>query len=320
MMNHSKNPVVLHTDIGTDFDDTWALSMLLCQPWWDLKLVLVDTGDLRYRAALAAKTLAAFGRNDVEIALGKESSAPSTLGAWLKGDELERYSGPVSEDGAGRLIEIVRDSPEPVSLISIGPLSTLAAALDRAPDIAGRIRFTGMFGSIRRGLENQEGQIAEYNVRQDIPAAQKVFAAPWREARITPLDTCGAIRLRGEDYRRIFQSDVPWLAPIREGYFIWRRALQGEEDVKESSILFDTVAVHLARSTEFLAMENLPLSVDDRGFTIIDPSGRIFSVAVAWIDLPGYERFLTEELLSCRVSPGRGSAPDEISFPDGTGF
>ncbi len=52
-------PVVLDTDIGTDIDDTWALAQVLRSPELDLKLVLTETGDARYRAAIAAKILEA---------------------------------------------------------------------------------------------------------------------------------------------------------------------------------------------------------------------------------------------------------------------
>ncbi len=296
-MDNPKIPVILHTDIGTDFDDTWALVMLAGEPWWDMKLVLVDTGDVRYRAALAAKTLAASGRSDVEIALGKNTSADSTMTKWLDGGELERHRGIISENGAARLIEIVRSSARPVTLISIGPAPALAAALDAAPEIARHIRFTGMFGSIRRKYENEEGTVAEYNVVSDIPAAQKLFAAPWLEARLTPLDSCGTIRLRGEEFRRVFHSVSPRLAPIREGYPLWRRQMNLSGEPLESSILFDTVAVHLAHDMKFLRMEKLHLSVSSGGFTVIDPAGREFCVAAGWDDLPGYERYLAEELL-----------------------
>lgn len=49
--------VILDTDIGTDIDDTWALSMLLASPELDLQLVTTVSGDARHRAALCARCL-----------------------------------------------------------------------------------------------------------------------------------------------------------------------------------------------------------------------------------------------------------------------
>ena len=79
-------PVVLATDIGTDIDDTWALAMLLRSPELDLKLVLTETGDPRYRAAVAAKFLEAAGRSDVPIGLGDD---------WPSSRSVARYTSPM---------------------------------------------------------------------------------------------------------------------------------------------------------------------------------------------------------------------------------
>lgn len=297
MNDDHKIPVVLHTDIGTDIDDTWALSMLLSQPWWDLKMILVDTGDVRYRAAVAAKTLAAFQQYETEIGLGKETKADSSLSDWLNGYDLKQYPGPVHQNGISRFIEIVRNSPEPVHLISIAPVPAIAAALDIAPDIAQRIRFSGMFGSLKYGFDDQKGALAEYNITSDIPAARKVFSAAWLDARITPLDSCGSIRLREKNFQRVFHSELQRLAPIQEGFPIWCRHVNLPEVQQESSILFDTVAVHLAYSTEFLIMEQLPLIVNNEGFTVVDPAGQTFSVATGWKNRAAFERRLAEQLL-----------------------
>jgi inosine-uridine nucleoside N-ribohydrolase len=45
-------PVILDTDIGTDIDDTWALAMLLRSPELDVRLVVSDTDNTDYRAAV----------------------------------------------------------------------------------------------------------------------------------------------------------------------------------------------------------------------------------------------------------------------------
>ena len=102
------------------------------------------------------------------------------------------------------------------TLISIGPLPNIAAALEREPKIAARTRFVGMHGSVRRNYRGLPGQDAEYNVNTHITAAQKVFTAPWKEIVITPLDTCGVIRLEGERYQKIRQSKDPAVRAVME--------------------------------------------------------------------------------------------------------
>lgn len=68
-----------------------------------------------------------------------------------EGYELSSYAGDVIEDGVGAMIETILGSDEPVTVIAIGPLPTVAAALHREPEIARNVGFVGMHGSLRKG-------------------------------------------------------------------------------------------------------------------------------------------------------------------------
>ena len=50
-------PVIFDTDIGSDIDDVFALSLILKSPELDLKLITTVSGDTHYRAKVAAKFL-----------------------------------------------------------------------------------------------------------------------------------------------------------------------------------------------------------------------------------------------------------------------
>lgn len=217
-------PVILQTDIGGDIDDFWALVMMLKQPWLDLKMILTDTGHTVYRAAICAKLLDLAGRTDVIVGSGivewPDQRHPKSHFDWVKDYDIHSYPN-YTADGVNRFIEFVKASPEPLTLISIGPAPSLAAALEKAPEIAKKIRFVGMFGSVYRGYEGKPDPCPEYNVYVDVPAAQTVFSADWLNAAITPLDTCGLIRLKGDLYQRIEQSDDKLLRAIQEVYRIW---------------------------------------------------------------------------------------------------
>ncbi|MEJ5236835.1 nucleoside hydrolase [Limisphaera sp. VF-2] len=295
-------PVILDTDIGDDIDDTWALGLLLQCPELDVKLVLTDYGRPMYRGRLAAKLLQAMGRPEIPIGLGVEvphvggleSQAP-----WLGSYDLKEYPGPIHTNGVQALIDCIRASPEPVTVIAIGPLPNLAAALDREPGIAPRARFIGMHGSVRKGYGGKPAPDAEWNVRCDPRAAQKVFAAPWREILLTPLDTCGLVSLAGEDFARVRDSRQPIPRTILENYRIWaaqRRELAPANVDERSSTLFDCVAVYLAVSEAFCEIETLGLRVTEDGFTRIDTAGRPIRVAADWKDLPAFRQWMVQRL------------------------
>src|SRR5580692_10686885 len=156
----ARTPVILVTDIGTDIDDSWALALALRSPELDLKLVVTDPADTVYRASVAAKFLQDSGHGDVPIAIG-DNSGPmgdsyKTLTAWIAGYDIGKYPGKIYKDGVAALIDVIEASPTPVTVVAIGPVNTLALALKRAPDIASKCRFVGMFGSFDVGYG--EGQ------------------------------------------------------------------------------------------------------------------------------------------------------------------
>jgi inosine-uridine nucleoside N-ribohydrolase len=296
-----KIPVILDTDIGGDIDDTWALGMLLKSPELDLKLITRDTGNTEYRAKICAKFLERAWRGDIPVGIGimQDSDGPrERQSAWVRDYKFENYRGKMFKDGVDAIIECIDKSTSPVTLICIGPVPNIAEALRRRPDIAGKTNFVGMFGSIRKQHMGKAGAIAECNVVSDIVSCQTVFKAPWKSMTITPLDTCGIVKLQGSLYKKIAESKDAMVQAIIENHHIWLKSGGINEKETESSILFDTVAVHLAYSTEFLKMEKMRIGINDSGFTVIDERAPLINVAIDWLDLDGYHEYLAERLLS----------------------
>jgi inosine-uridine nucleoside N-ribohydrolase len=147
-----KIPVILDTDIGDDIDDTWALALLLKSPELDVKLVVSDRGDTVYRAKVIARLLEVAGRTDIPVGIGvRESDNGGRQAAWVADYDLASYPGTVHADGVAALIETIMKSPQPMTLICIGPVPNIRVALERRPEIANRARFVGMHGSVRKG-------------------------------------------------------------------------------------------------------------------------------------------------------------------------
>ncbi len=297
----NKNPVILDTDIGTDIDDAWALAMLLNCPELDPRLITTVSGDATYRAHLAAKFLQTAGRADIPIGIGIGAPQGSLnfQAPWLEGWNVSAYPGVIHPDGVQAMLDVIADSPEPVTIISIGVATNIACALERDPAIAAKCRFVGMHGSVHLGYGGQPGAVPESNVRYDVAALRKVFAAPWQETIITPLDTCGLVVLDGARYQRIYRSENPVLQALIENYKIWAKLVTWmtvDYEETQSSTLFDTVAIYLAYSFDLLEMENIRLRITDDGLTVPDPAGDEVLAALRWRDLDGFYNHLTERL------------------------
>ena len=294
-------PVILDTDIGDDIDDTWALAMMLNSPELDVKLIVSDTGNTIYRAKIIAKMLEAANRTDIPVGVGIPFKTKHyAQKEWVEGYQLSDYPGTVHRDGVGAVIETIMNSPEPVTLICIGPVPNIGEALKREPRITENARFVGMHGSIHKGYENSDTISPECNVVYFTSACQKVFTAPW-EITITPLDTCGLVDLDGGLYQAILACTDPLVQAVIENYRIWTPQWETaiEPDIK-SSTLFDTVAIHLAYSEEYLHMEELGIRVTDDGYTLIDEKAKRVRAAVEWKDLSGFKKSLAARLTGGR--------------------
>ncbi len=300
--------VILDTDIGTDIDDTWALAMLLASPELDLRLITTVSGDARHRAALCAHLLAVAGRRDVPIGIGiggKLALPPALQGtpqlAAIDLGMLERHPA-VHEDGIAAMIETIMAASEPVTVLAIGPLTNVAEALRRAPQIAARAHFVGMHGSVRVGYRGATTPSAEYNVYADIHAARMTLSAEWKDATITPLDSCGSVVIAGERYRRYHAFATTHgnsvAGAVLAHYRAWLDAVgaPAARAAERSTTLYDTVAVYLAFADEALQVETLPIVVGNDGRTRIDPAGRMTRVATGWRDAAAFDALLLERV------------------------
>jgi inosine-uridine nucleoside N-ribohydrolase len=291
-------PVILATDIGDDIDDTWALGFLLKCPELSLKLVATEFGKAPYRAKLIGKFLEKTGHAGIPIAVGPEGDpqGDGPLADWVKDYQLSSYPGQVHRDGVGALVSLIMSSPQPMTLICIGPMPNVAAALEREPRIAQRARFVGMDGSVRLGYGGTKPPCPEWNIKAAVAAAKKGLSAPW-DITITPLDTCGLVTLDGARYRRLLGARDPVAATIVENYRVWSKARHTEAEAENhSSTLFDPVAVCLAFSRQFCRMERLGIRVTDDGLTVIDDQAKPMNVATEWTNLDGFRDLLASRL------------------------
>jgi inosine-uridine nucleoside N-ribohydrolase len=297
-----KTPVILDTDIGDDIDDTWALALALKSPELDVKLVVTDFGNTEHRAKIVARFLEIAGRTDIPIGIGiKQNDDESPQAGWVEGYDLARYTGTVHHDGVKALIDTAMAATEPMTLIAIGPPPNLEAALEREPRIAGKLRLAGMFGSLRHGYGGSAKPEPEWNVRANVAAARAVLGAPWNDAISTPLDTCGRVQLEGARYARVRDSRDPVARAVVESFRLWCRnrewCVKDHEQVEaKSSTLFDTVAVYLAVSRDFVKTERMGVRVADDGMTVPDAEGRSLAWATEWKDLDGFEDWLANRI------------------------
>lgn len=287
-------PVILDTDLGDDIDDTWALCMLLGVEEVDLKLIVTASDDTPTKTRLVAKMLEYVGRTDIPLGTGvKNSDNAIHQSKWLGDYSLGKYPGVLHEDGVQAMIDLINQSDTPPVLCVIGPQTNIAEALRREPGIAQKTRVVAMAGSVHIGYQGKEGRMPEWNVVKDVAAARVVFAAPW-SITMAPLDICGTLSLQGERFRTVAESPAKRAQCVIENYRDWANRHHHADDA--SSILFDTTATYLTFADALMNLETVKLSIDDKGNTVPDETGRPVTCALTWKDRDAFEKLLIRAL------------------------
>ena len=182
----AQQSLIIDTDPGQD--DAVAILLALASPEIDLLGITTVAGNvpLELTEVNARKICDLAGRQDVPVFAGLSRPLVRSLvtaehvhgRTGLDGPDLPPPQTPLQEQHAvDFIIETVRKEPSgSVTIAPIGPLSNIAMALQRAPDIAPRIKQIVLMG----GGCFEGGNItpaAEFNIYVDPHAAAVVFGA-----------------------------------------------------------------------------------------------------------------------------------------------
>jgi len=180
-------PVPLILDVDTGVDDSLGLLYAAASPEADLVAVTCVSGNVEARQ-VATNTLAVLelvGRTDVEVAIGREvplerplETTPETHGPRGIGyAELPPPARPLSDrHGVDVIVDAARRRPGEITLVTLGPLTNLAVALEREPALPRLLRSYVLMGGAF-GVGGNTTPTTEWNVHCDPEAARIVFRA-----------------------------------------------------------------------------------------------------------------------------------------------
>jgi len=174
--------VILDTDPGVD--DAFALLLAMHSPELKIEGITPVAGNVPLELTLpnALRMVEIAERKDIPVAAGAKSPLLRRLvtAAYAHGENglggavfPEPSIQPVAQPAADLIRSIVRKYPKEVTLITLGPLTNIAAALNSDPDLASLVKGIVMMGGSLSG-----GNItpaAEFNLYVDPEAAKIVF-------------------------------------------------------------------------------------------------------------------------------------------------
>lgn len=179
-------PLIIDCDTG--IDDALALLLACASPEADIRAVTCVAGNVGARqvADNTRAVLELAGRGDIEVAAGREvpllrtlRTTPETHGRQGLGDAvLPPARRPLSaRHAADLMIAEARARPGEVTLLALGPMTNLAVAVLREPQLPRLLRRLVLMGGAY-GVSGNTTPVAEWNVAVD-PEAMAVVLRAW---------------------------------------------------------------------------------------------------------------------------------------------
>ncbi|WP_182525255.1 nucleoside hydrolase [Nocardioides dongkuii] len=182
--------IILDTDLamgapGSDIDDGFALALALADPGLCVEVVTTVGGnsDVETSTRLTRELLAVLGRDDLPVVQG----------------------APVDRDAAEEIARRVLAEPGELTVVAIGPLTNVAAALAVSADVAPAVREIVVMGGVFLEHTNVAAMPGEYNFWCDPAAAQAVLDSGV-PLRLVGLDVTRRVRLSRADARALAQG------------------------------------------------------------------------------------------------------------------
>jgi pyrimidine-specific ribonucleoside hydrolase len=275
--------LIIDTDPG--IDDAYALVLACASPEVELIGVTTVFGNvgLANTTRNALRVLALCGREDVPVAAGADRPlvhphqhrARHVHGEdGLSGlaDTLpERATGLVGTDAVALMARLLDESPEPVTIVPIGPLTNIALLLAAHPSIQSKIaRLVIMGGGLAGGNMTAA---AEFNVWSDPEAARRVLVEESVPTTLVPLDMTMQCVVDGAWQDQLAASGPrgATLVKLSSAYRSHYRRSLGHDGI----VIHDAVAVAEAIQPGLLSTTRMPVDVEcgfgpARGMTIGD--------------------------------------------------
>ena len=261
---HAPEKVILDTDIGDDVDDAFALGLAVRSPELQILGVMTTFGDTETRAKVTDRFLAEVGRPEIPVLAGKPTRPKMPMSQRLYAES--HFAKASHGDAVDFLLEQIRKYPGEITLIAIGPLMNVGAAIDKDAATFRKLkRVVLMGGSIRRGYGDlgytpPVPAMPEWNILNDATSAQKLFTAGV-PLFVMPLDST---QLKLDEVKRafLFSQGTTVTDQLAILYHLWGQ---------ETPTLFDPMTVVFVLRPDLCPVQGMHLRVDEKGFTREEP-------------------------------------------------
>src|SRR5438093_8000982 len=289
-----------------------ALLLGLASPELDVRGISISYGNTvvenAFRNAVAIlrragkrATLAVGARRPLKrpLAVARDTHGESGLGY------AELPPAGVILDFLKSLDRLRAEQPDPVTLVTLGPVTSLALALRSDPELvrAKVARHIAMIGNV--GAKGNTTRYAEFNAWCD-PEALDIVLRAELPTEMVGLDVTREAVLEAQEVARLGHSSAPlarWIGDALRFYVEFHKQQEG----LDGCIVNDLLPIAVLLKPDTLVFEDKRLVVDladddHRGHTRADPGGALVRVATR-VDMTQVHRLLSERVLRWATRP-----------------
>ncbi len=307
------SPLII--DVDTGVDDAIALALAVSRQANILGVTTVSGNvPIDFATRNTLDVLARLGRADIPVhrgasrplVAGFQDASHVHGGNGLGGVVLEPSAAAEGVlAGPAFIIQCAAEHAGELTLVTLGPLTNLAIALNVRPRITRQIRRVVVMGGAYFGPGNVT-PVSEFNVYADPEAAQQVFNANWNEITLVGLDVSHQTVLSRELWERIPAGEYGVAGLVRD---VMERTFTGR--AMSGFYLHDPLAVAVALDPDLVTATPHTVTVENsidiatRGRTSATAASAGPKVATG-VDAARFVDQLTDVLGLPKADPGAG--------------
>lgn len=261
----NKKPLIISTDPG--IDDIAAMTISLFAQELDVRMIVPTWGNVALKYTLQnTLNLEKFLHTKVPVVVGANQplvapmiSAASVHGkTGIAGFDFEKADRSLIKTGLAATVmaEEIKNSPDKVTLMGIGPLTDFALLFKQYPEVKQNIeQIVIMGGNIGRG---NHSPFAEYNIAGDPEAAQVVFHSGL-PVKVAPLEIGNKAHLTPEQMDKV--KTCGEVGNMLYSLFSNIHEPDGDPQIK----IYDPTAVGIMLHPEMFTMKKANVNIELRG-------------------------------------------------------
>ena len=224
--------IIIDTDPGQDIDDLLALLFALKRPELDIQAITTVTWPSDKRARMVKRLLRYLDRTDIPVAAGmqfplrqcseqevrNQHDLACTMNHYAFAEPEDPRDQPGTEDAADLIIRTVEKHPGEIGLACIAPLTNIACALRRKPEIASKIKYIALMGG-ETALNRIEHNVAFDYIASDVvlTSGVPIFMGTWEVTRrfVLTQDDCALFKNSASPLHQALGRSIDLWHPVQ---------------------------------------------------------------------------------------------------------